>query len=140
TEKNQPARWRVAQTLKLESNDFAALAALISQLQGDGGLVIDGTQFTVSDASRKKAEEALTQQAIKAWQARATEAASGFGVDRWLVVKLAIQRGDPGRPQPMMRAMAFEAKAAPVALEAGNTDVTVTVAGYARLEAPRPSR
>jgi predicted secreted protein len=72
TEKNQPARWRVAQTLKLESNDFAALAALISQLQAEGGLVIDGTQFAVSDASRKKAEEGLTQQAIKAWQARAT--------------------------------------------------------------------
>ncbi len=138
TEKNQPPRWRVAQTLKLESNDFAALAALISQLQADGGLVIDGTQFSVSDASRKKAEEGLTQQAIKAWQARATEAANGFGFERWRVGKVAIQTGEPVRPQPMMRAMAFEAKAAPVTVEAGNTDVTVTVAGEALLEAPRP--
>ena len=41
----------------------------------------------------------------------------------------------------MMRAMASEAKAAPVAVEAGNTDVTVTVAGEALLgKAPRPSR
>jgi len=37
-----------------------------------------------------------------------------------------------------MRAMAFEAKAAPVAMEAGNSDITVTVAGDAILEAPRP--
>jgi predicted secreted protein len=137
TEKNQPARWRVAQTLKLESNDFAALAALISQLQAEGGLVVDGTQFAVSEASRKKSEEGLTQQAIKAWQARATDAANGFGFDRWRMGKVAIQTGDPGRPQPMMRAMAFEAKAAPVAVEAGNTDVTVTVAGEALLDAPR---
>jgi hypothetical protein len=39
-----------------------------------------------------------------------------------------------------MRAMAFETKAAPVALEAGNTDVTVTVAGEALLEAARQPR
>ena len=137
TEKNQPPRWRVAQTLKLESSDFAALAALVSQLQGDGGLVVDGTQFSVSDATRKKTEEGLTQQAIKAWQARATEAARGFGFDGWRVGKVAIQAGDSFRPQPVMRAMAFESKVAPVAVEAGNSDVTVTVSGDALLDAPR---
>ena len=139
TEKNQPARWRVAQTLKLESSDFAALSGLISQLQAEGGLVVDGTQFSVSDASRKKAEESLTQQAIKSWQARATEAARGFGFDGWRVGRVAIQAGDSFRPQPVMRAMSFEAKAAPVAMEGGNSDVTVTVSGEAVLEAPRPS-
>jgi len=34
--------------------------------------------------------------------------------------------------------MAFEAKAAPVAMEGGNSDVTVTVSGEAVLETPRP--
>ena len=57
TDKNQPSRWRVAQTLKLEGGDFAAMSALITQLQADGGLVVDGTQFSVSDASRRKAED-----------------------------------------------------------------------------------
>ena len=37
-----------------------------------------------------------------------------------------------------MRAMAFEAKAAPVAMEGGNSEITVTVSGEAVLEAPRP--
>ena len=138
TEKNQPTRWRVAQTLKLESSDFAALSGLITQLQADGGLVVDGTQFSVSDASRRKAEESLTQQAIKAWQARATEAARGFGFDGWRVGKVAIQTGDSMRPQPVMRAMAFEAKAAPVAMEGGSSEVTVTVSGEAVLDALRP--
>jgi predicted secreted protein len=139
TDKNQPTRWRVAQTLKLESSDFAALSGLITQLQGEGGLVVDGTQFSVSDASRRKAEESLTQQAIKSWQTRATEAARGFGFDGWRVGKVAIQTGESFRPQPVMRAMAFEAKAAPVAMEGGNSDVTVTVSGEALLEAPRPT-
>jgi predicted secreted protein len=138
TEKNQPARWRVAQTLKLESGDFAALSGLITQLQDDGGMVVDGIQFSVSEASRRKAEEALTQQAIKAWQARATDAARGFGFDGWHVGKVAIQAGESFRPQPVMRAMSLEAKVAPVAMEGGNSDVTVTVSGEAVLDAPRP--
>jgi predicted secreted protein len=139
TEKNQPARWRVAQTLKLESSDFAALSGLITQLQGEDGLVVDGIQFSVSDASRKKAEDALTQQAINAWQARATDAARAFGFDGWHVGKVAIQTGESFRPQPVMRAMSFDSKAAPVATEGGNSDVTVTVSGEALLDAPRPA-
>jgi len=137
-EKNPPARWRVAQTLKLEGSDFSVLSALITQLQAEGGLVVDGTQFSVSDASRRKAEDSLTQQAIKSWQARAAEAARGFGFDGWRVGNVAIQTGESFRPQPVMRAMAFEAKAAPVAVEAGNSDITVTVSGEAVLETPRP--
>jgi predicted secreted protein len=114
---------------------------LISQLQADGGLVVDGTQFSVGEAARAKAEEALTQQAIKTWQSRATEAARGFGFDGWRLGKVAIQTGDAVRPQPRMRAIALTAGAAPVEVEAGNTDVTVTVSGDALLDASRlPAR
>jgi len=135
TDKAQVTRWRVAQTLKLEGSDFASLSALISQLQAEGGLVVDGTQFSVSDASRKKAEDGLTQQAIKSWQARAAEAARGFGFDGWRVGNVAIQTGESFHPQPVMRAMAFDAKAAPpVAVEAGISVITVTVSGDAILE------
>ena len=35
TEKGQPARWRVTQTLALEGTDFAAMAALVSNCQGE---------------------------------------------------------------------------------------------------------
>jgi predicted secreted protein len=138
TDKSQVTRWRVAQTLKLESSDFAALSALVSQLQAEGGLVVDGTQFSVSDASRKKAEETLTQQAIKSWQARASDAARGFGFDGWRVGNVTIQTGDFVRPQPMFRQSVMAAGAPPVAMEAGNSDVTVTVTGDAVLETPRP--
>jgi predicted secreted protein len=138
TEKNQPTRWRVTQTLQLTGSDFAALSALVSQLQGDSGLVVNGINFSVSDDLRRKTEDTLTQQAIKAWQVRAADAARGFGFDAWHLGKVAIQTGDYVRAQPMMRqASAFGASAAPVAVEAGNTDVTVTVSGDATLDAPR---
>jgi len=140
SEKSQPTRWRVAQTLTLEGADFAAMATLVSKMQADEALVLSGMNFAVSNDARRRAEDALTQQAIKAWQARAQNAAQGFGYQSWRAGKVAIQTGDFARPQPMYRqsGMAMAASAPPVAIEAGNTDVTVTVAGEAVLETARP--
>jgi predicted secreted protein len=133
-EKNQPTRWRVAQTLNLEGNDFATLAALVTRLQADDQLVINGMNFAVSPDARRKAEDALTQQAIKAWQARAQNAARGFGADGYRVGSVTIQTGDFAPPRPMFRAAApMAAAAAPVSVEGGNTDVTVTITGEAVL-------
>ena len=39
--------------------------------------------FAVSPEARRKAEDALTQQALKAWQVRAQNAANGFGFAGW---------------------------------------------------------
>ena len=141
SEKNQPTRWRVVQTLSLEGQDFAALAALVSRLQADDQLVLSGMNFAVSPDTRRKTEDALTQAAIKAWQARAQNAARGFGFDTWRTGRVAIQTGDFMRPQPMMRMQASAmASAPPVSVEGGNTDVTVTVSGDALLEGARPAR
>jgi predicted secreted protein len=140
TEKNQPARWRVAQTLSLQGADFAALAALVTRLQADDQLALTGMSFAVSPDSRRKAEDALTQQAIRAWQARAQNAARGFGYDGWRAGKVTIQTGDQAPPRPMYRAAAapMAAGAPPVSVEGGETEVTVTVVGEAVLDAPRP--
>jgi predicted secreted protein len=144
TEKNQPARWRVAQTLTLEGSDFATMAALVSKLQADDLLLLSGMNFAVSPDARRKAEDGLTQQAIKAWQARAQNAARGFGYESWRTGKVTIQTGDYMRPQPLVRMAASSMAgggAPPVNVEGGNTEVTVTVAGEAVLDAPRaPAR
>jgi len=140
TEKNQPPRWRVAQTLTLQGADFAAMAALVSRLQADDQLLLSGMNFAVSPDTRRKAEDALTQQAIKAWQARAQNAARGFGYDAWRTGRVTIQTGDYAPPRPMFRtaAASMVASAPPVSVEGGDTEVTVTVAGEAVLESPRP--
>ncbi len=143
TEKNQPPRWRVAQTLTLQGADFAAMSALVSRLQTDDQLLLSGMNFTVSPDTRRKAEDALTQQAIKAWQARAQNAARGFGYDAWRTGKVTIQTGDYAPPRPMFRAAAapMAAGAPPVSVEGGDTEVTVTVMGEAVLDSPRaPAR
>ena len=143
TEKNQPMRWRVAQTLTLQGADFVAMAALVSRLQSDDQLLLSGMNFTVGPDTRRKAEDALTQQAIKAWQARAQNAARGFGYDAWRTGKVTIQTGDYAPPRPMFRAAAapMAAGAPPVSVEGGDTEVTVTVMGEAVLDSPRaPAR
>jgi len=134
-------RWHVAQSMSLESADFATLAALLTRLQAEDGMLLSGMSFAVSRDARRKAEEALTQQAIKAWQARAQSAARGFGFDAWRTGRVSVDAGEPpGRPQPMMRVQAMAAGGAPpVTVEAGNTDVTVTVTGEAVIEGARPA-
>jgi predicted secreted protein len=130
-------RWRVQQSIALESSDFAALAALLTRMQAEDTLVMSGMSFGVSNDARRKAEDALTQEAIKAWQARAQSASKALGFDAWRVGRVNVMTGEPPmRPQAMMRMQAAGgAGAPPVNAEGGNTDVTVTVSGDALLGA-----
>jgi len=136
-EKGKPTRWRVAQTIAIDATDFTAAATLLSKLQDENGLLLSNMSFSVTDKARRDAEDGVTQQAIKAWQARAEQAANGLGFAAWRVGHVTVQTSG-GQPYPVMRAqpMAMTA-AAPVAIEAGTTDVTVTVSGDAVLDKPR---
>jgi predicted secreted protein len=142
-DKQKPNRWRVVQTLRLDSSDFTAAATLISRLQDEDGLLLSSMGFSLTDKTRRDAEYSVTQQAIKSWQARAQQAALGLGFAGWRPGHVAVQTGDAGRPYPVMRAqtLAGPAAAAPVALEAGTTDVSVTVSGEAVVDTARvPTR
>ena len=60
-EKGKPSKWKVVQSLQLTSTDFAALAALVSRLQDEDGLMVSDIAFSVSPDARRKAEEAHAQ-------------------------------------------------------------------------------
>jgi predicted secreted protein len=138
SEPNVPIRWRVSQTLVLEGRDFVALSALVSQLQGTDGLLLSGLDFTVSPTARRVAEDALTQEAIRGWQRRAELGAKAFGANAYRTGRVTIQTNDFGAPRPMFKAGGVAAaSAAPVTVEGGTTDVTVTVSGEAILEPQR---
>ena len=127
--------WRVVQTIALESSNFAMLAGLLTRLQQDDGLLLSGVEFSVSDATRRSTEDGLMREAIGAWQARAKLAAQAFGAAAWRPGRVTVQSSDGGRAQPMFRAQAMTATApAPVSLEAGTSDISVTVSGEAILQ------
>ena len=134
SEPNRPMRWRVSQTLALESSDFATLSSLVTKLQANDGLVLSGLTFSVGTTTRRAAEDALMQQAIRRWQQRAENAARGFGATGYRTGRVTIQTNDYGRPQPMLKAGMAAASAAPVAVEGGTSEVTVTVSGEAILD------
>jgi len=138
SEKGKPNRWRVVQSVTVDSEDFAATANLITRLQEDDGLLLSGMNFSVSDQARRQAEEALTQQAIRSWQDRAQQASTALGYAAWRTGHVTVQAGDSSRPIPMMRSVTGAyASPAPVAMEGGSSDVTVSVSGEAVLEQPR---
>jgi len=135
SDKAKAQRWRVVQTVQLEGSDFTAAAALISRLQDEQGLLLSGMSFSLAEKTRRDAEDSVTQQAIKLWQTRAQDAARGLGFAAWKPGHLVVQTGDAGRiPTPRLATMAGSAATAPVAIEGGTTDVTVTVSGDALLQ------
>ena len=134
-EKGKPTRWRVVQSITLDASDFTAAATLMSKLQDENGLLLSGMSFSLAEKTRRDAEDSVTQQAIKSWQARAQQAAQGLGFASWRVGHVSVQATGGGPVFPMMRTQGMSAMAAPpVALEAGTTDVTVTVSGDALLD------
>ena len=138
---NRTVRWRVSQGVTLEAADFPALAGLVTRLQSEDKLLVSGITFFASPAARSAAEDAITRDAVRAWQQRATLAAGEFGASSWRAGRVTIQGTEPGRPQPMFRAQAAGVAAAPVSVEAGTTDVAVTVSGEVIVDAVRaPSR
>jgi predicted secreted protein len=140
-ERGHPIRWRVAQMMSIEGSDFATIAALVTRLQDDDAMLLSGLAFAVSDAKRRETEDALTQQALAAWRTRAQNAATGLGFAAWRPAHVTVNSNDFSRPQPTYRAgvAAASGAVAPVPLEGGATDVTVTVTGDAVLENARVS-
>jgi len=119
--------WQVSQELRLESADFAAVARLIGRLQED--LVVRSMAVRLSPEARRAAEDALIAQAIAAFRARAELVREAMQAQGYRVrsLNLATAGGLPPRPLEM-RAMA-----APVAVEAGVSQVTVTASGSIQL-------
>jgi predicted secreted protein len=134
TQKGQPTRWHVTQSIRLEAADFTQAATLMTRLQDQGGLLLSSMSFSISEASRRKAEDSVTQEALKSWQGRAEQAAQGLGFGGWRVGHVTVQTSGGGPVYPQVRAQVMAAPGgAPVAVEAGTTEVTVTVSGDAIL-------
>jgi len=133
-------RWRARQELVLESSDFEALTALIGRLQG--GLELASVGFTVSPERRREAEEALTSQALAAFQQRAGLVARSLGASGHALVALSVRSDGGTPPQPLyersagVRTAAAQMEVAPPALEAGRSRVVVSVDGTVELRFP----
>lgn len=125
--------WRAIQVLELESEDFAEITALATELQQK--LQVRGMSFEPTRATRLRVESELTTEALKAFAAKATLIANTMGSSRYEVVDINVGGTPPmyrSRPGLEMMAMS-DAPAPPVAVEGGTATLSVSVSGQIQL-------
>lgn len=127
--------WRMRSEIIIESRDSTAFASLLGRLQTS--LAVANIAFQPSPEMRTQAENTATLEGIAAFKARAKLVADSFG-QTYRIRQLAVNVG--GLEQPHFRAFAAKdafvasAAAAPMPMEAGTSQVTVSIQGQIELE------
>lgn len=126
--------WRVRSELQLESADPAAMSELLGKLQG-ANLGLGALSFVPSPSTRAKAEDAATEEAIAAFKERAKRISATLG-QPYKIKQLSVSSHNrmPGPMFRMAAPMAADVASAPMPVEAGQSQVTVTVSGQIELD------
>lgn len=120
--------WRMRSEMVLESPDTSALSELVGKLQTTLG--VSGVSLSPSPETRKKAESEATLEAIAAFRANAKLVADTFGKP-YRIKHLSVGSQGFQPPMPKYRAapMAAAMEGAPMPMEAGESQVSVSVSG-----------
>ncbi len=127
--------WRASQQLRLESRDTDRMTSLIGELQTR--LQLQSLAFNVSREARRATENELIDSALEVFKARAEIVRKNLAASGYRIVEISVHTagGPPMRPAPMPRHMALAAEAVtPPAVEAGSSEVTVSVSGTIQLD------
>lgn len=124
--------WRMRSDLTLESGDTAALSELLGKLQTSLGVA--NLVMVPAPETRNKAENAAMLDAIAAFKARAKLLADALGKP-YRIKQLAVSsNGRPAQGIPMLRSAGmFAAEAAPMPMEAGESQISASVSGQIEL-------
>ena len=127
--------WQGSAELVLEGRDFLKISSTAGKIPSMGvGQVV----FSLSREAQQKLESEAQAMAIERFKARASEVAKGFGFSNYTLREVSVSSADQGDRPVYGRAMAAQAKAsmasdAPLPVEAGKSQVTVTVSGSIQL-------
>ena len=122
--------WRMRSEILLESRNTAAISELIGKLQGR--LALGGVTVLPADATRRQAEDEATRDAIAAFHSRARVIADALGKP-YRIKHLNVGQSSPVMPMLRAKTMAMAVADAPLPLEAGESQVTVSVGGQIEL-------
>jgi predicted secreted protein len=127
--------WRGRTEVVLESHDFTAASKLAGKMSAS--MQVGSVQFSLSPEAQRNAEQKLVSQAIESFRKQAQTAVQAFGYSNFTVREVNVGRGGV-QPRPVMmmqsRALSADAKmAAPIAMEAGTSTVTVDVSGSVQM-------
>ncbi|WP_426394482.1 SIMPL domain-containing protein [Ralstonia sp. R-29] len=127
--------WRGRAEVRITSKDFAAASKLAGQLANQ--MQVQNVNFTLSREARTAAEAKLIDQAVSAFRDKALATTKLFGYTSYTIRDVHVSEGsnNPG-PRPMMARMAAAPASfdsAPVPIEGGKAQVTVTVSGAVQM-------
>lgn len=127
--------WQGSAELILEGRDFVRISTAAGKIQT---LTMSNMAFSLSREARLKLESDVQALAIERFKSRAGEVAKGFGFTGYTLREIAIssadQVGGNGYPRPVaMQSRASVSSDAPVPVEAGKSQVNVTVSGTIQL-------
>jgi predicted secreted protein len=128
--------WRGEQSLELEGNDIRAMTRLVGELQEK--LQVKSMSFSVSDDKRTGVENRLISRALDAFKARAAIVVDNLHASGYRIVEMTISTSSqrPPAPYPVGRMTATMQAESRVAVEAGESDVSVLVSGTVELSLP----
>lgn len=127
--------WQGTAELVLEGRDFLRISGTASKAPSMG---IGQVVFSLSREAQQKLESEAQSMAIDRFKDKAAEVAKGFGFAGYTLREVSISSADQGERPVFARAMASAPKAsmasdAALAVEAGKSQVTVTVSGTVQL-------
>lgn len=126
-------QWRSTQEITLEAENTAQMVQLIGVLQQH--LQVNTIQFSVSPATRSRAEDQLIDKALAAFQARAERIRHDLGTKSYRIVDMNIgTTGNSVTPYTMMRQQGMESSVATPAVESGSSVLSVTADGTIELQ------
>jgi predicted secreted protein len=124
--------WRMRSELRLESRDVAAISELLGKLQTT--MAVSQISMEPAPETRRKARDEATVDAIRAFEERARLVAATLGKS-YRIRHLGIgESGFQAQPMLRMRAVAMAAEAVPAPLEAGESNISVSVSGTIELD------
>ncbi|MGB7934462.1 MAG: SIMPL domain-containing protein [Gammaproteobacteria bacterium] len=128
--------WRGEQSLELEGKDSRAMSRLVGELQEK--LQVKSMSFSVSEEKRAEVENRLISRALDAFKARAAIVVGNLHATGYRIVDITISTSSqrPPAPYPVARMAATMQAESRVAVEAGESNVSVMVSGTVELSLP----
>jgi len=128
--------WRGRTEVVLESHDFAAASTLAGKMSSS--MQVGNVAFSLSPQAHRAAAQKLSTQAIDSFRQQAQASTQAFGYSSYTIREVSVNHDGSSPPRPVMmmqaRGMSADAKmAAPMALEAGTSTVTVNVSGSVQM-------
>ncbi|MGO4303019.1 SIMPL domain-containing protein [Cupriavidus sp. RAF12] len=126
--------WRGRSEIVLQSKDFAAVSKLAGELANQ--MQVQNVAFSLSREARQAAETKLADQAVAAFRDKAQATTKLFGYGSYSIREVSVnESGGMVPPMPRMyaaKAMSADA-GAPIPVEGGKTQVTVSVNGSVQM-------